>query len=162
MAGKETRGAAEAEPALFTGRTYALTPRSPDELETPPARDFIAWVRAIGAIPVTVAPDEHDRIAAFTSHLPQLLSTALASTLTRAAGDLRIAGPGLADALRLAASSYEVWGDILDTNAAAIDAALARFIAQLETIRARLGAPGALKTEFEQANQLAARLRRSR
>jgi prephenate dehydrogenase len=99
-----------------------------------------------------------------TSALPQLLSTALAVTLAgelESADKLRVAGPGLADTIRLAASSYEIWGDILSTNREAIDAALARFIAQLERIRADLAADGAQEA-FAAANEFAARLRAAR
>jgi len=81
MAGKEKRGAAEADADLFVGRTYLLTPVDPAQLETPAAREFIEWIRAIGASVLTMTPEEHDRVVAHTSHLPQLVSTALATTL---------------------------------------------------------------------------------
>jgi len=164
MAGKETRGAAEADVGLFAGRVYVLTPSDPAELETPAAREFLRWLAVIGAVPVTLGPAEHDRIVACTSHLPQVLSTALAATLAgrlAAPDDLRIAGPGLADMTRLAASPWEVWGDILDTNRAAIEAALEACIAELSSLRSALGAHGAQEV-FERANQFAARLRRHR
>ncbi|MGC9971400.1 MAG: prephenate dehydrogenase/arogenate dehydrogenase family protein [Bryobacteraceae bacterium] len=164
MAGKEKRGAAEADPGLFAGRTYVLTPSAPEELETPAAREFLGWLRAIGAVTIALEPQEHDRVVARTSHLPQLLSTALAMTLVgqlESADHLQVAGPGLADTLRLAASSYEIWGDILATNTAQIDAALAAFIAQIEELRAGLGSE---RTEdaFRAANDFAARLKQPR
>lgn len=161
MAGKEKRGAGEADPDLFSGRTYVLTPARPEELETPAAREFLRWLEAIGAAPVTMAPEEHDRVVAYTSHLPQLLSTALASTLAGRLGrigELQVAGPGLADATRLAASSYEIWGDILKTNPDAIAAALDAFLAKLEHLRANLSSDAA-RTEFEAANEFAQRLK---
>jgi prephenate dehydrogenase len=162
MAGKEKRGAAEADADLFAGRTYVLTPSAPGELETPAAREFLGWLQAIGAVTVRLAPEEHDRVVARTSHLPQLLSTALAVTLVsqlESADHLQVAGPGLADTLRLAASSYEVWGDILATNTAEIDAALAAFIAEIEELRARLGSERT-RDAFQAANDFAARLKR--
>ncbi|MBM3748140.1 MAG: prephenate dehydrogenase [Acidobacteria bacterium] len=164
MAGKETRGAAEADAGLFSGRTYVLTPSDPAELETAAAREFLRWLTAIGAVPVTLGPAGHDRIVACTSHLPQLLSTALAAMLGErlaAPDDLRVAGPGLADMTRLAASPYEVWGDILDTNRATIEAALDACIAELSSLRNALGAQGAQEV-FQRANQFAARLRQHR
>jgi prephenate dehydrogenase len=164
MAGKETRGPAEADAGLFNGRAYVLTPSGPAELETPAAREFLGWLAAIGAVPVTLGPAEHDRIVACTSHLPQLLSTALAATLAgrlAAPDDLHIAGPGLADMTRLAASPYEVWGDILDTNRAAIEAALDSCIAELSSLRGALGAQG-VQEVFERANHFAARFRQHR
>lgn len=164
MAGKEKRGAAEADADLFAGRTYVLTPSAPEELETPAAREFLRWLRAIGAVTIALKPQEHDRVVARTSHLPQLLSTALAMTLVgqlESAGHLQVAGPGLADTLRLAASSYEIWGDILATNTAEIDAALAAFIAQIEELRASIGA-GRTEEAFRAANDFAARLKQPR
>jgi prephenate dehydrogenase len=164
MAGKETRGAAEAEADLFAGRTYALTPADPAEVETPAAREFLGWLRAIGAVPVVLDPDEHDRIVAYTSHLPQLLSTALAALLAQrlaAPEDLGIAGPGLADMTRLAASPYEVWGDILGTNREAIEQSLEALISRLERLRALLGEASAAE-EFRLANEFASRLKQHR
>ena len=81
MAGKETRGAAAADGNLFRGRTWALTPDEPAELETDAARNFRMWLGRIGARVVTMDADEHDRVVALTSHLPQLASTALGATV---------------------------------------------------------------------------------
>lgn len=163
MAGKEKRGAAEADADLFTGRTYVLTPREPAELETAAAREFLGWLGAMGAVPVTLSPEEHDRVVAHTSHLPQLLSTALAVMLAGRLDSeerMRVAGPGLAAVLRLAGSSYEIWRDILATNSAEIDTALAGFIAELERLRANLGSEQA-GIAFQTANYFAARLKRA-
>jgi prephenate dehydrogenase len=164
MAGKEKRGAAEADAGLFVGRTYVLTPSTPEELETATALEFLDWLQAIGAVTITLQPREHDRVVARTSHLPQLLSTALAVTLVgqlESADHLLVAGPGLVDTLRLAGSSYEIWGDILATNTTEIDAALAAFIAEIEELRASLGSE---RTEdaFRVANAFAARLKQAR
>jgi prephenate dehydrogenase len=155
MAGKAVGGAANAEADLFAGRTYVLTPRDPAELETPAAREFRGWLTAIGARPiVVVAPEEHDRIVAATSHLPQLLSTALAGLLAeRLGGRNPIAGPGLEDMLRLAGSPYELWRDILATNRGEIDAVLREFAVILERLRAGLGSDR-LREAFEAAQRL--------
>jgi prephenate dehydrogenase len=161
MAGKETRGAAEAEAGLFRGRTYVLTPSDPAEMETTAAREFMGWLRAAGAMPLVLDAAAHDRIVAHTSHLPQLLSTALAASLLERLRpeDLRVAGPGLADMTRLAASPYDIWGDILETNREAIEPALAALIARLEQLRAHL-ADAAPAEQFRLANEFAARLKR--
>src|SRR5204863_92265 len=90
MAGKESRGVEEADADLFRGRPYVLTSREP-ELET--------WIERIGSRLVLLEPAEHDRQVAFVSHLPQLLSTTLASVL---AGKEQVAGPAAADLTRLA------------------------------------------------------------
>ncbi len=161
MAGKEKRGAAAAEAGLFAGRTWVLTPLTAEELETEPAREFLAWIRAIGAIPLVLGPEEHDRIVAFTSHLPQLLSTALAATLQERLSrdeEMRVAGPGLLDMTRLAASSFEIWRDILATNKEAVGQALDACLAELNAIRAAVGSEE-LAPVFERAGRFARRLR---
>jgi len=163
LAGKETRGAASADADLFRGRTYVLTPTRAAELETPIAREFREWLQAIGARVVTLAPDEHDRIVSLTSHLPQLASTALATLLDRKLAsdrDTLVSGPGLADMTRLAASSYDVWADILATNAREIDQALAAYIAELEALRSTLSSD-ATRESFERAGDFSRRLRES-
>jgi len=137
LAGKEKRGAAEAEADLFRGRTYVLTPAAPEELRTPAARAFVEWLGRIGAKTVVLGAAEHDRLVSFTSHLPQLASTALAATVAEnltAPEDLQVAGPGLIDSTRLALSAYELWRDILRTHGA--------------------------RDEFARAAELAGRLRR--
>lgn len=156
MAGKEKRGVAEADADLFRGRTYVLTPDS----TTHPPLEFLEWLGRIGALPVILSADEHDRIVSFTSHLPQLASTALAATVAEQAGDrLAVAGPGLADTTRLALSSYELWRDILATNSQAIEHALTAYINKLEHLRDNLRTRE-IESEFEIAAALAATLRR--
>lgn len=162
MAGKEKRGVEVAEAGLFEGRTYVLTPDRPVDLETPAARGFVEWLRRIGAVTVVLDAAEHDRTVSYTSHLPQLASTALAATVAGGLPSperLRIAGPGLADMSRLALSSYELWRDILATNADSIDQALTAYINKLEDLRQNLRTRQ-LQREFETAAQLAALVRR--
>ena len=162
MAGKEKRGASEADASLFAGRTWILTPTSPADLDTPSARELLFWIRKTGALPLFLTPEEHDRIVALTSHLPQLLSTALASTLAArltAPDHLKAAGPGLADMTRLASSSYDLWKDILETNRAAVDSALAAAIEDLQRLRAGLTSDE-MRRAFETAATFASRLRK--
>jgi prephenate dehydrogenase len=159
MAGKETRGAQAADADLYRGRTWVLTPDEPAELETPAACDFRNWLERIGARIVVLDSEEHDRVVSFTSHLPQLASTALASLV----GDvqrLEISGSGLADMTRLAASSYDLWRDILATNSGHIERALAEYIQKLEHMRENLRTRQ-LQQEFERGAALAGRLRRA-
>jgi prephenate dehydrogenase len=126
MAGKESRGVENADADLFRGRPYVLTSREP-ELES--------WIERIGARLVILDPAQHDAQVAFVSHLPQLLSTTLASVLD---GREQVAGPAASDLTRLALSPYDIWRDILATNAEPIDAALSAFIVRLEEVRAQL------------------------
>lgn len=159
MAGRERRGVEAAEADLFRGRPYVLTPQSPADLERPHVRDFIEWIRRIGAQPIVMAPEEHDRVVAFTSHLPQLAATALAAMLApRDEPNSGVFGPALIDSTRLALSSFDIWGDILATNRGQILEALQSYIAKLEEFRHSLE-PAAMQTQFEQAAQFAASLR---
>ena len=163
MAGKERRGVEEADPDLFAGRTWVLTPSDPAELETPQAATFVDWVRRIGAAPVILPPGEHDRVVAFTSHLAQLVSTALAATVAdqvNTPDHLQVAGPGLADMTRLALSPYDIWQDILRTNVAEIDIALGACIARLDEMRSNL-TTDRVRNEFASAAEFAERLRRT-
>jgi prephenate dehydrogenase len=161
LAGKEKRGVAEADPDLFSGRTYVLTPTEPAELDTPAAQEFREWLRRIGAKPFVLEPAAHDRIVSYTSHLAQLASTALASTVADhvAEDELAISGPGLQDTTRLALSSYDLWRDIIATNTGAIDQALSACIQKLDHIRQNLRTRQ-LQEEFNAAAALAAKLRR--
>ena len=141
MAGKAGRGVEIADPDLFQGAVWVVSPQRPEELETPPAREFLRWVERFGARPLTISAQEHDQITAWTSHLPQAVSTALAAALAERFPDgaaFEIAGGGLRDTTRLAESAFEVWAPIFRTNAAAVDAALAALTAQLERFRREL------------------------
>ncbi|MGD0500819.1 MAG: prephenate dehydrogenase [Bryobacteraceae bacterium] len=163
MAGKETRGASVADANLFQGRVWALTPDDPADLETPAARNLRAWLGRIGARAMVLDADEHDRAVSLTSHLPQLASTALAAILEERMGgskSLAVAGSGLIDATRLALSSYDLWRDILATNADHIDRALAAYLQELEHIRENLKTRQ-LQVEFERAATLARRVRQT-
>lgn len=150
MAGKESRGVEKADGGLFRDRPYVLTGHDA-ELEK--------WIGAIGARLVVLSAEEHDRLVAVTSHLPQLISTALASTIGAEAGATRVAGPAAIDLTRLALSPYDIWRDIFSTNSGSIDAALGAFISKLETLRANLNNPE-MQLEFQKASEAATTLRR--
>jgi prephenate dehydrogenase len=152
MAGKQSRGVAEAEADLFEGRPYVLT--SPDE-------QLECWIKRMGARVVILDAEEHDRLVALTSHLPQLISTALAASIGGEPGASRLAGPAAVDLTRLALSSYEIWRDIFVTNSVPIDVALGAFINRLEELRAKLRDPE-IEREFARAAAAAEDLRRER
>ena len=151
MAGKESRGVEAADADLFRGRPYVLTAREPE---------FEKWIEAIGARLVILDPAEHDRLVALVSHLPQLLSTALASVIAEQPGSEKVAGPAASDLTRLALSPYDIWRDIFSTNASSIDAALGTYIARLETLRVQLRSPE-MERVFEKAANSARELRKT-
>ncbi len=159
MAGREKRGVEAAEADLFRGRPYVLTPRSEAELDSPATRDFVDWIKRIGAFTVILSPAEHDRIVSYTSHLPQLASTALAALLEgRAEPQSGVFGPALIDSTRLALSSFDIWGDILATNHEAIRTALRSYIGKLEEFSQELE-PEAMREHFRRASKFATELR---
>jgi prephenate dehydrogenase len=156
LAGKESRGARYADADLFRGRLYVLTPGSDEAMREPAVRTFVDWLRRIGAQPLVTTAAQHDRVVAYTSHLPQLTSTALAACVNgEFEGAPPIWGPALVDSTRLALSAYEIWRDILETNRAHIDAALGSYINQLQRLREILGTP-----EMEQSFADGARIAR--
>ncbi len=141
MAGKQSRGVAESDADLFHRRPYILTSADP-ELEP--------WIRRIGARVVIMDADEHDRLVALTSHLPQLISTALGASIASEREAARVAGPASIEMTRLAMSSYDMWRDIFLTNSGPIDTVLAAFIEKLEELRGILREPE-IRREFERA-----------
>lgn len=151
MAGKESRGVEAADADLFRGRPYVLTGEDP-ELES--------WIAKIGARLVKLDAAEHDRLVALVSHVPQLLSTALASLIADSPEAANVAGPAASDLTRLALSPYEIWRDIFATNTGEIDSALQAAIARLEELRRNLRSRPEMETAFARAAQAASRLRK--
>jgi prephenate dehydrogenase len=151
IAGREEGGIENAGADLFRGTPYVLIGGGEED---DCGRRFVAVVEAIGARPVWLPAERHDRLMAFLSHLPQLASVALAETVLDGAGDAAatLAGTGLRDTLRLAGSPHAVWADICRTSPD-LNEALARLIASLEQIRARLKT-GDLTGDFDRASRL--------
>jgi prephenate dehydrogenase len=108
-----------------------------------------------------MSPAEHDATVALTSHLPQLISTALAATLHREGNAklTQIFGSGLLDMTRLALSSPELWGSILATNKAQISKALDAYVKVLNELKGALGEHEIADT-FEQATTFARAIRK--
>ena len=159
MAGREKRGVEAAEADLFRGRPYVLTPRLDSELDTVRARELADWIVRIGAFQIVLTPEAHDRIVAFTSHLPQLASTGLAALLeSREEPRSGVFGPALVDSTRLALSSFDIWSDILATNHDAIQEALQTYINKLREFSQVLE-PGPMREQFHRAERFAGQLR---
>jgi prephenate dehydrogenase len=158
MAGAERSGVEAADPLLFNDRVYALCPYR----DTPPEAflTMIEVVESLGAIPVTIDPEEHDRIVALVSHLPHFISVALMHAAM--AGDAehgmleKLAGRGFLDMTRLAASNYVMWKGIMATNAEAIGEAMENFNRSLAFITGKMTEPAA-----EEAWEKAAKQRRA-
>ena len=159
MAGRELSGAAAADAALFRNAAWIFT-STPDLLHAPDAHSLIAhwrsWVEHLGATPLDLDPAAHDELLAWTSHLPQLLATALAAELQSRLGSgsahLQIGGRALREMTRLGSSPFSMWRDIAATNSEAIAAALHALEQRLAHIRENLRTPE-LRDEFDQASR---------
>jgi monofunctional chorismate mutase len=128
MAGSEQGGMGAARPDLFHGARWALV--ETDRTGERARRVAEALVEAVGGVPFWVGADRHDRATAATSHLPYLLSVALARHLEDRADDVPVGallGPGARDMLRLAGSDPGVMGGILSTNWVEIRDEVARY-----------------------------------
>lgn len=159
LTGKEQRGALAAQSDLFRNRPYILTPHLP---ETPASANLRSWLLRIGARIVEMTPGEHDSTVALSSHLPQVLSTALAVTLARQQDDrvFHVFGPGLIDMTRLAMSAPDLWNPILSTNKPAVLAALAAYSEVLKNLQLALESDNLMEL-FETGSGWAKQLRQS-
>ena len=119
MAGREISGALAARGDLFEGRIWIYTPtHNSSELAISRALEVI---RALGASEVLLDPREHDQAIAGISHLPQVVSSLLSASLIELSDrDINLAGQGLRDVSRLAASSSTLWSELLHANSAAV------------------------------------------
>jgi len=134
MCGKAVGGLSHADPKLFQGAAFALTPLA---RTTERALEFAEkLVDVLDAVPVWVGPNTHDSWVASTSHLPYLISTALA--LATPAEASHLVGPGFHSTTRLAGSPPSVMLPILETNRAHVLDAIARFREHLDEIETAL------------------------
>jgi prephenate dehydrogenase len=140
VCGSEARGPEHASGELFQGATWFLTPVT----ETDPGRyrTLHAFVSALGAVPLAVAPQAHDRLLAITSHLPH----ALANLLLNQAGTTRVnghealdaAGGSLKDMTRVAGANPRIWVDIFLENADELRASLGEHRRRVEELERAL------------------------
>jgi prephenate dehydrogenase len=142
VCGSEAHGAAHANGELFRGATWFLTPVAATDPER--YRMLHGFVVSLGAVPVAVDPQAHDRLVALTSHFPH----ALANLLLNQAGEARIdgheplaaAGGSLRDMTRVAGANPRIWVDIFLDNAEALAAALAEHRRRVEHVERALAA----------------------
>jgi prephenate dehydrogenase len=136
MAGKETYGIEAAEPGLFQGCAYCLTPA---EKASPQAIDTVTnMIKRLGSMPVLIDAQEHDNLVAGISHLPMLLSAALVSATAKDASwhkMSKLAASGYHDLSRLASGNPEVNAHICLSNQKAILRWMDKFSQELERYR---------------------------
>jgi prephenate dehydrogenase len=165
LAGKERSGLENADAALLENARYVLTPLSPDHLTDERVKAFSALLERLGARPFITEASTHDRAVAFLSHLPQLVSSGVASMIAEQGGEeflpLELAAAGFRDVTRLAESPYSLWRDICLTNIENIQSALEALIEKLEAMKLHLS-DRELEREFQQALRLRERLREAK
>ena len=175
LAGRELSGLEHASEDLFANCLWVLTPLAAATHAGPACPEQASWsaacadlteaqrnlqlaLEAIGARVMFSTPEEHDRTLAYTSHLPQMLSTALALTLERAFGAdnpaLQVHAGGLRAMLRLAGSDPAMWEQVAASNRENLSEALERMEAELRKLRESLGS-AEFRARFEQAREFA-------
>lgn len=136
VCGGEQTGVAHARGDLFDGATWFLTPAR--EARSDLFGRLHGLVAALGARPVAIDAEVHDRLMALVSHLPHVLAAALvnqaAATAPGGREALRSAGPSFGDLTRVAGSNPPLWADILLANREAVGDALARFGGELARV----------------------------
>jgi prephenate dehydrogenase len=157
MAGKENSGVEFADPELFLGVAWFLTPAPGQNVYDGVSGEFLGWIEKIGARVATMDASEHDQLCSWISHLPQLISTALAATLVEEYGEdaplLEAGGRALREMTRISSSPYSMWRDVMLTNKANIREALLKLEQRLAHIRENLDTRQ-LEEEFERAHHL--------
>ena len=137
IAGSHQSGPANAHADLFNGAPYVLIRENADS-DCKEVRALSNMLESAGARVTFMTAVEHDRHFALLSHLPQLLSSALASTVKDASAAISLAGSGYRDMTRLAASDWSMWHDILVTNTLPIADAVNQVIERLSLVRNEL------------------------
>jgi len=157
MAGKELSGVDYADPDLFRNAVWFLTPLPDQNLNEGYIAEFSGWIDHIGARIAMLPAEEHDRLCAWISHVPQMISTALAAALVDEFGSeaplLPAGGRALQEMTRISASPYSMWRDVAISNKKNLESALWKVEQRLAHIRENL-ATRELADEFERAHEL--------
>jgi prephenate dehydrogenase len=157
MAGKELSGVDFADADLFQNAAWFFTPLPEQNLNDGLFAEYLGWIDAIGARIAMMPAEEHDRLCAWISHVPQMMSTALAAALVEEFGSeaplLPTGGRALQEMTRISASPYSMWRDVAISNKSNLADALWKVEQRLAHIRENL-ATRQLAEEFEKAHQL--------
>jgi prephenate dehydrogenase len=157
MAGKEHSGVDNADADLFENSVWFLTPLPGQNLREGRLAEFTRWIDRIGARIAMLPATDHDRLCAWISHLPQMISTAFAAALVEEFGEeaplLPAGGRALREMTRISASPYSMWRDIAISNRKNLEDALLKVEQRLAHIRENL-TTRMLAEEFELAHGL--------
>lgn len=136
MAGREVGGAESARADLFQGRAWIIDPQGVEGELLAAGRELI---ELCGAHVIEMDSAEHDKAVALISHLPQILSSLLAAQLEGAPSQwLDLAGSGLRDTTRIAASNPALWREIISANHQALSPLIQSAIDSLQDLHAHL------------------------
>jgi len=154
-----------ADADLFQNAVWFLTPFAGQSLNEGIIAEYAGWIDQIGARIAMLPAEEHDRLCAWISHVPQMMSTALAAALVEEFGAdaplLPAGGRALQEMTRISASPYSMWRDIAISNQKNLEKALWSVEQRLAHIRENL-ATRQLAEEFEQAHELRRATRKSK
>ena len=157
MAGKEHAGVEFADADLFESAAWLFTPLPRQNVHAGLCGEFVHCAERMGSRVAVLDPSDHDRFCAWISHLPQMISTALAAALVEEFGAdaplLDIGGRALREITRISSSPYSMWRDVAITNKKNLADALHKLEQRLAHIRENLDTRE-LAAEFEQAHQL--------
>jgi prephenate dehydrogenase len=162
MGGSERSGPEHASASVLDGIVWAVAATPGTD---PAAAELVErFVAAVGARPIRMTPERHDRLVAFVSHLPQVASTALMGLAATEEADepdiLLLAAGGFRDLTRLAASNPALWGEILGANQERIAEAIDRFVVRLQRLRTEIteGRTEDVVRSFDEAKRARLRL----
>ena len=140
MAGREIGGTGSARADLFQGRSWILTPSQ--ELEADAKAVVLELISLLGATPIELSAVDHDRAVAKISHLPQIAASLIAKQLTGTPAEwMELAGQGLRDTTRIAASDESLWKEIIFSNRAELEQLLVNLQNDLGAMVAALDDP---------------------
>jgi prephenate dehydrogenase len=135
LAGAEVSGVEHARADLFEGATWYLTPAA--DAQGVVLERLHRLLSALGARPVVIDAEVHDRVMAAVSHLPHVLANVLVARAAGALGDERVpaTGPSFRDATRVAGANPALWNGIYAANAGALADEVDGAIAALTEVR---------------------------
>ncbi|MFY9738509.1 MAG: prephenate dehydrogenase/arogenate dehydrogenase family protein [Candidatus Cybelea sp.] len=136
MAGSERSGASNARGDLFDGRPWAYVPTRDAQLDARACN----FIESLGALPLAIGAEDHDRIVAITSHAPQIVAYRYTRLLQEERGAERLCGPVARELLRIASMDPVMWREILSANATNVERDLRRLAAELELAADELAA----------------------
>ena len=150
MAGREHAGPGAASPALFRGAPWVICD---DQVADSDLEELVAVVTSVGANPVVMSAQRHDKVVAGVSHLPHLLAVALVNTISDDRDAEELVSGSFRDLTRVASAESSWWPEVLTSNADAVTGAIDDLVASLTDLRERVAAGDreALTTRLETA-----------